>query len=146
VAELCALFAEVEENSSTPPSEKRILTTMRQSYVLIGTESGKIVATLRLTAKKPWAIDTNYFTKSRNPVYLMAMVVTPARQRKGLGRKCLTQAKRIARSLGADAIRLDAFDGKGGAGGFYERCGYAEKGRVSYRGVPLIYYELILEK
>jgi GNAT superfamily N-acetyltransferase len=71
------------------------------------------------------------------------MAVIPDRQRQGIGRFCLEEARRIAEAWPADAIRLDAYDAKAGGGGFYERCGWTEKGRVSYRGVPLIYYELI---
>ena len=29
-----------------------------------------------------------------------------------------------------------------GPGGFYVKCGFRETGRVSYRGCPLIYYEV----
>jgi len=96
-----------------------------------------------LATKKPWAIDTSYFSACRRPLYLLAMAVTPARQRQGIGRLCLQEARRIAEAWPADAIRLDAYDAKAGGGGFYELCGWTEKGRVSYRGVPLIYYELI---
>jgi hypothetical protein len=31
-----------------------------------------------------------------------------------------------------------------GPGGFYVRCGFAERGRVTYKGNPLIYYERLL--
>ena len=31
-----------------------------------------------------------------------------------------------------------------GAGGFYAKCGYAERGRTAFRSVPLIYYERVL--
>jgi hypothetical protein len=44
----------------------------------------------------------------------------------------------------ADAIRLDAFDAEAGAGGFYSKCGFREVGRVSYRNVPLIYFEMLV--
>jgi hypothetical protein len=44
----------------------------------------------------------------------------------------------------ADAVRLDAYQGPAGAGGFYERCGFREVGRAAYRGTPLIYFELLL--
>jgi len=27
---------------------------------------------------------------------------------------------------------------------FYERCGFTERGRVVYKGVPLVYYETLL--
>ena len=31
-----------------------------------------------------------------------------------------------------------------GGGEFYAKCGYREMGRVTYRGAPLIYHELLL--
>jgi len=34
----------------------------------------------------------------------------------------------------------------GGAGPFYARCGFQERGRVIYRSNPLAYYELLLER
>ena len=46
------------------------------------------------------------------------MAVIPARQREGLGRRCLEEAMRTSRDWPADAVRLDAFDAEGGAGGF----------------------------
>jgi GNAT superfamily N-acetyltransferase len=131
---------------SAPTTEKGVLSAMRHSSVFVLEESATIIATLRLATKKPWAIDVAYFSKCEKPLYLLAMAVTPARQRQGIGRKCLEEAKRVAVSWPADAIRLDAYDAKAGAGGFYERCGYAEVGRVVYRKAPLIYYELVLTK
>jgi hypothetical protein len=41
-------------------------------------------------------------------------------------------------------IRLDAYDGPAGAGGFYAKRGFREVGRVVYRGTPLVYFERIL--
>lgn len=43
---------------------------MRNSRVFVATEGAAIVATLRLATKKPWAIDTGYFTKCYGPLYL----------------------------------------------------------------------------
>jgi GNAT superfamily N-acetyltransferase len=129
---------------STKTSEKGVLFAMRTSRVFVAREGGEIVATLHLTTKKPWAIDTSYFAKCSRWLYLLAMAVTPERQRQGLGRRCLDEAARIARAWPADAIRLDAFDADAGAGGFYGRCGYTEVGRVSYRETPLSYFELRL--
>jgi GNAT superfamily N-acetyltransferase len=117
---------------------------MRTSQVFAARLGTEIVGTLRLATKKPWAIDTSYFSACRRPLYLLAMAVTPARQRQGIGRLCLQEARRIAEAWPADALRLDAYDAKAGGGGFYERCGWTERGRVSYRGVPLIYYEFVL--
>ena len=125
-------------------SEKGVLYAMRTSQVFVARLGDEIVGTLRLATKKPWAIDTSYFSVSRKPLYLLAMAITPARQRQGIGRMCLEEAKRIAKKWPADAIRLDAYDAKAGAGGFYARCGWKEMGRASYRGAALIYYEFLL--
>lgn len=109
-----------------------------------GGSGGEILATLRLATKKPWAIDTAYFTAVRRPLYLTDMAVAPERQRQGLGRRLLAGSLPFAREWPADAIRLDAYDAAAGAGGFYARCGFREVGRVAYRGVPLVYFELSL--
>ena len=44
----------------------------------------------------------------------------------------------------ANSIRLDAYDDPAGAGGFYRACRYREVAHVTYRDVPLLYYELLL--
>ena len=129
---------------SSEVSEKGMLFAMRTSEVFIARVDGELVGTLRLTTKKPWAIDVDYFSKSKRPLYLLAMAVAPAKQRQGIGRLCLEEAKRIAREWPADALRLDAFDAKAGAGDFYARCGWRETGRATYRGAQLIYFELLL--
>jgi len=128
---------------SSKASEKGVSYAMRTSRVFVARIGEEFVGTLRLTTKKPWAIDTSYFSESRMPLYLLAMAITPARQRQGLGRACLEEVKRIAKDWPADAIRLDAYDAKAGAGGFYARCGWKETGRATYRGAPLIYFEIL---
>jgi GNAT superfamily N-acetyltransferase len=152
-AELAALHTAVADHLtelhgrgpwSPKASEKGLLYAMRVSRVYAAREGKEIVATLRLATKKPWAIDTSYFAACRKPLYLLGMAVKPARQRRGIGRRCLEEAVQAARAWPADAIRLDAFDAQAGAGCFYARCGYTEVGRTSYRNTPLIYYELLL--
>jgi GNAT superfamily N-acetyltransferase len=122
-----------------------VLTGMKtHSKVFVARRRGKIVATLLLQTKKPWAIDTAYFTPCKKPLYLMAMAVDPKLQRTGLGRACVDAASAAAANWPADAIRLDAYDADAGAGEFYAKCGYREVGRVMYRAVPLVYYEFVL--
>jgi ribosomal protein S18 acetylase RimI-like enzyme len=125
-------------------SERGVLYAMRASNVYIVSHQTEVVATFQLATKKPWAIDTSYFTQSARPLYLTAMAVEPTSQRRGIGRAMLEQARGIARVWPGDAIRLDAYDSAAGAGGFYAKCGFTEVGRATYRGTPLIYYELIL--
>jgi GNAT superfamily N-acetyltransferase len=125
-------------------TEKAVLRAVRSARVLVARSDGRIVGTLTLSTKKPWAIDTKYFTAVDRPLYLTDMAVDPAVQRMGIGRQLLDDAASIARSWPADAIRLDSYDADAGAGPFYAKCGLREVGRVTYRGNPLIYFEMVL--
>jgi GNAT superfamily N-acetyltransferase len=129
---------------STKTSEKGVMLALRISQVFIARQGEEIVATLRLATKKPWAIDVSYFTNCKQPLYLLAMAVSPVKQRQGIGRRCFEEAIKIAKAWPADAIRLDAYDAAAGAGGFYSGGGCAEVSRVVYRNTPLVYYEFLL--
>ncbi|MGA8743444.1 MAG: hypothetical protein WB561_19800 [Terracidiphilus sp.] len=88
-AELAELHTAAAENLtrrfghgfwSSPPSERGILANMRPpkfSRLLIARTKGRIVGTLRIATKKPWAIDTSYFTSAAKPLYLTGMAVHP---------------------------------------------------------------------
>jgi GNAT superfamily N-acetyltransferase len=126
----------------TETGERRSIATSR---VLVARDAaGAIIGTLRLAPKKPWAIDKAYFAPVQRPLYLTDMAVAPWLQRRGTGRRILQEAKAIAAAWPADAIRLDAYDAPAGAAPFYAKCGFREVGRVSFRGVPLVYFELLL--
>jgi ribosomal protein S18 acetylase RimI-like enzyme len=124
-------------------TEKGVLFGMRHSQVVVARKGKSIVGTMRLAAKKPWAIDVSYFTPVKKAIYLTHMAVAPSLQRRGVGRALLKEAVKRARAWPADAIRLDAFDAEAGAGGFYVKCGFRECGRRTYRGAPLTYFELV---
>jgi GNAT superfamily N-acetyltransferase len=117
---------------------------MRNSKVFVARHDDRLVATLRLTTKKPWAIDRTYFSTSERPVYLLSMAVTPDLQRQGVGKQCMEQIKEICRQWPADAIRLDAYDAPAGAGMFYAKCGFRNVGKAAYRGCPLLYFEWLI--
>jgi ribosomal protein S18 acetylase RimI-like enzyme len=127
---------------STRTSERGVLYDLRKSRVFLAREGAEIIATFSLTTRKPWAIDPSYFTDCRRPLYLLSMAVRPDRQRRGIGSRCLLDAKEIARAWPADAIRLDSYDAEAGASEFYRRLGCVEMGRAIYRGAPLIYFEI----
>ena len=132
---------------SSAQTEAGVLRALRKpkfSRVLVARANEGIVGTLHLATKKPWAIDTAYFTPAEKPLYLTSMAVHPGVQRKGIGRRLMIQAEAVARAWPADAIRLDAYDAKAGAEEFYAKCGFREVGCVTYRGVPLVYFELTL--
>jgi GNAT superfamily N-acetyltransferase len=134
---------------SSAPSERAVLADMRRpkfSRILVAHAKRRIIGTLRLATKKPWAIDAAYFTAVERPLYLTGMAVHPDFQRTGVGRLLMKEAEVVARSWPADAIRLDAFDAEAGAGGFYAKCGLREVARVSYKNDPLVYFELLLPR
>lgn len=125
-------------------TEKGVLFAMIRATVCVAKFRGQAVATLALSTRKPWAIDTAYFTPTAAPLYLTDMAVHPRLQRTGVGRQCIAQAMEIAKKWPATALRLDAYDTAYGAGDFYRKCGFHEVGRAIYRQVPLIYFELLL--
>ncbi|MGQ0641743.1 MAG: GNAT family N-acetyltransferase [Gemmatimonadaceae bacterium] len=125
-------------------SERSLLHALRISRVVVMRQRKRLVATLRLATKKPWAIDPSYFTTCTRPIYLTDMAVDPTVQRQGIGRRCIEEALTIVRAWSGDAIRLDAYDADAGAGGFYAKCGFREVARVTYRKTPLVYFELML--
>jgi len=118
--------------------------SQRHARVRLGRAGRRVLTVLRLATKKPWAIDVRYFTPVKRPLYLTGMAVAVSHQRQGLGRLALDDARAVAEAWPADAIRLDAYDASAGAGPFYARCGFEERGRLIYKGNPLIYYELLL--
>lgn len=123
-------------------TDRGVALDLRQGHVLVARRGKSVVGTLKLATRKPWAIDTSFFTPSSRPWYLTNMAVDPAHQRLGIGRRCVLEAVRLVTEWGGDAIRLDAYDAVAGAGPFYEKCGFREVGRVTYRITPLIYYEI----
>jgi ribosomal protein S18 acetylase RimI-like enzyme len=117
---------------------------IRRSTVITVRQGPTIVASATLQTKKPWAIDRGCLTPVTRRVYLLNMAVMPALQGLGIGRRLVNHAVHVAAAMSCEAIALDAYDAPAGAGGFYARCGFQEVGRREYRGVPLIYYERLL--
>ena len=129
---------------STTISEKSVARGFKSSRVLIARQGERIIGTLRMETKKPWAIDIEYFTPVARAVYLHDVDVEPQLQRSGVGRQLMERAKAVAREWPVEAIRLDAYDGPSSGGPFYEKCGFTEVGRKTFRGVPLVYFECLL--
>jgi len=154
VTDLIALRAAVRDRldaqygngfwSGSLPTEKSALFALRHSAVYIARRRNQLIASLTLGTKKPWAIDRAYFAASARPLYLTSMAVHPDLQRTGVGAQCVAEVRRLAPAWPADAIRLDAWDAPVGAGEFYRKCGFTEVGRATYRGAPLIYFEMLL--
>lgn len=153
IAELVAMRSRVSKDLAKKfgdgfwagkPTEGGERFLMRIGQVFIARYRGRMIATLALTTRKPWSIDVKHFRANAKPLYLRAMSVDPAHQRKDVGRMCIAEARRIAIEMGREVIRLDAFDCPAGAGEFYCKCGFAEVARVVYKGIPHIDFELMV--
>jgi predicted N-acetyltransferase YhbS len=83
---------------TTTISERSIARGLRFSRVLVALDRRRIVGTLRMEARKPWAIDLRYFTAVPKAVYLHDVDVAPERQRTGIGRALVEHAKVEARA------------------------------------------------
>jgi ribosomal protein S18 acetylase RimI-like enzyme len=125
-------------------SERGVAQSLSHARVRVGLSGREIVTVLRLATKKPWAIDVSHFTPVKRPLYLTGLAVSPVHQSQGLGRRAMADAVAVGEAWPANAIRLDAYDANAGAGAFYEKCGFRSRGRVVYKGDPLVYYELEL--
>ena len=125
-------------------SEGSVLAELRTSTILFARDEGTVVATLRLATKNPWVGNIDFFTPRQRPIYLTSMAVAPKRQRQGIGRQLLAEARRVALDLRGDVIRLDCYDALAGAGEFYRKCGFQERRRSEYNGTPLIWFEAVL--
>lgn len=128
-------------------SDRGVALDLRQGRVLVARRGTLVVGTLKLGTRKPWAIDPSYFTPAKRPWYLTNMAVDPRHQGVGIGRHLVLEAVRLVGEWGGDAVWLDAYqDPRAGAGPFYEKCGFRETGRKTYRLTPLVYYELVLAR
>src|SRR5262245_52977322 len=76
-------------------TERGVLWDMRQGRVFVMRKRSRLIATLTLSTRKPWAIDRKYFAASVRPLYLTSMAVSPESQRQGIGRRCIENSREI---------------------------------------------------
>ena len=127
-------------------TERGTASSLRNARIRLGCGGRQVLTAVRLATRKPWAIDVSHFTPVRRPLYLTGLTVSVPHQGLGLGRRAVEDAEAVAAAWPADAIRLDAYDSPAGAGEFYRRCGFQERGQVTYKGNPLLYFELLLPR
>ena len=128
---------------SAHTTDAAVARDIKASTVLVARDRGTIVGTLTLQTKRPLGYRRPYFTPARSRYTWSTWRSLPSGSVPGLAAALLTEALHAARASPAHALRLDAYEGPAGSGGFYRRCGYTAVGGKSYRGVPLLYFELM---
>ena len=134
------------ENSLTGSSrrvflEKRlaVATAMPAGFITCAALDGEVLAGYGFAR----ILEGEFGAKSASAI-LDTIGVDPGYQGKGIGKFMLENVKPFVAAWPAQAIRLDAYDHAAGAGEFYFKCGFTEKGRIVYRNTPLIYFELLV--
>jgi GNAT superfamily N-acetyltransferase len=130
-----------EGHWSQSPSHAEVVRQLRASHVLVARSESQIVGTVRLVRTMPWAIDSSSFTPVSESLYVLGLAVSPAWRDRGIGRQLMDAAKHTARSRGAQALWLDAYQHRAGAGSFYLKCGFRKVGATRYRESALFYFE-----
>ena len=133
-----------EGHWSACPSKAEVVRQLRASNVLVARRGAELIGTVRLVRALPWAIDSSAFTPVAKPWYVLGLAVSPEWRGQGVGRQLMDAAKETARSRGAQALWLDAYEHQAGAGPFYMKCGFRKVGRTAFREVPLIYFEWLI--
>jgi GNAT superfamily N-acetyltransferase len=130
-----------EGHWSRCPSKAEVVRQLRASHVLVARRDSEIIGTVRLARALPWAIDSSSFTPVTSALYVLGLAVSAECRGKGIGRRLMDAAKDTARSWHAQALWLDAYEHRAGAGPFYMKCGFRKVGSTKYREVPLVYFE-----
>ena len=132
--------------SFTMDTEGGVQAELRSSTILLVRDENLVIGSLRLATRNPWLGNTDFFTPCDRPIFLTSMVISPKRQREGIGRQFLQEARRVAGEMGGEALRLDSYAGPAGAGEFYLKCGFREVRRGDYNGTALIWFESPLQE
>jgi hypothetical protein len=64
-------------------TEKGAAFGLRRGGVYVARQRGRLIATLTLSKRKPWAIDRSYFSPSLFPLYITGMAVDPRSRGRG---------------------------------------------------------------
>ena len=129
---------------SACPSKAEVVRQLRASHVLVARQGAEIIGTVRLVRVLPGVIDSSAFTPVEKALYVLGLAVAPECRGQGIGRQLMDAAKDTARSWGAQALWLDAYEHEAGAGPFYVKCGFRKVGGTKNGEVPLCFYEWLV--
>lgn len=106
-----------------------------------------LVGTFTIDRVMPYFYDRKWFKKVGVNGFctVRSMAIDPAHQKKGIGREIMKGIELLARRNRLKSIRLDAYAGPAGAGGFYEKCGYKKVHKGKFRKIELEYFEKVLD-
>ena len=130
---------------SALPTLASVKRQIRASHVLVARQDDDIIGTVRLVVAQRLAIDSESFSPVRTALYVFGLAVAPEARKQGVGRALMDAAKEKTRSWPAQALWLDAYEHRAGAGSFYLACGFRKVGPSTQSEVPVIFYEWLVD-
>lgn len=126
----CDLYTSTPD---APPPLRNLDTTVRRvrsGSVHLLRHGSEPAATFTLTPDPPFAADLSIFPRSRRPLYLGRLAVSPAWLDRGapVGAQCLRRALDLAAAAGADALRSEANPDLHGVRRLLDLFGFVEHG------------------
>ena len=107
---------------------------VRDDGALLARQHGEVVAYLALDRlQDPEYAQVDWHLDDAPIAVVHRLMVSPARQGRGLGHWCMAAAEQRAAQAGCATMRLDAFTGNTRAMRLYERLGYRAAGVVRFR-------------
>ena len=110
-------------------------------------ENEALVATFTLSPEQSGSYDREpWRLAATRPAFVNRLAVAPLLQGSGLGGWCTREAERLARGLGFDALRLDAFAANTRLLDFYRARGYDELGMRRRGDMQFVAFEKSLNE
>jgi ribosomal protein S18 acetylase RimI-like enzyme len=128
------------------PTAAAVEATMADTFVI--RLDGDITATVTLNEQGEQQYETvRWLTPLRQRALVVhRLAVHPRYQRRGLARRLMQFAERLAMERGLASIRLDSFSGNPAALALYEGLGYTRMGEVRFphRDLSFVCFEKVL--
>jgi len=127
------------------PDRSSIERDVRDDSALLARHNGEVIAYLALdSTQDPEYAQVDWHLDDVPIAIVHRLMVSPARQGRGLGRWCMAVAEQRAAQAGYATMRLDAFTGNPRAIRLYERLGYRAAGVVHFRTGEFMCFEKAL--
>lgn len=124
------------------PNREVLLDDIEKEQLYIGCSDNKIASVFVLNNEyDPLYIEGKWEKPEESYIVLHRLCVSPLFQRGGIGSKTVLAAEDAAKTIGVNAIRLDAFTLNPYAVKMYENLGYKTVGTVEFRKGPFFLME-----
>jgi len=114
------------------PSEAVLMDDVQAQTLYIMKENGEALAAFTINEEQHPLYATLHWHFGVHPAVLHRLIVSPSRQRQGLGREAMAHVVRIAMKLGYDSLRLDTYLKNTRAMALYEGMGMRRVGQVKF--------------